>query len=338
MHTNNLRLLLLFICALVCSPIRAPAERIRAFVPNKPWEIGIDIESFQPWDTLQPKTILGGNTTNGLIITVITETEKPPVTPNQIFAKYWIYGQPGEHIVEFTNDSMMIVSSKEIQPVLGRAFNGYAVKDDRSFDIHVSADLSKTTKEEVLKTIRSFEILLSPEEEAMEKLSKDLKTAKGQAKRQQLYLAFTEKYPKNSWAFARLGELYYGMNQPDLAEKAYLRALENHKTQPMTNPLNLWLCYDGLGLIYGMSQRYESAKLYFEKGYECAERIENKGRLADSAYNLACLDAETGDLKSCLKYLGEAVKLNPAKKASAKTDSSFVSIRNQAAFNKLISQ
>ncbi len=206
------------------------------------------------------------------------------------------------------------------------------------FDIHVSADLSRTTKEQVLKTIRSFEVILSPEAKAIEQLSKDLKSIRDPSRQKQVLLAFTEKHPKNSWAFACLGEVCFDMKRHDLAEGAYLQALENHKTQPITNPINLWLCYDGLGMIFGMSRRYESAKLYFEKGYACAEDMEGHKRLADSAYNLACLYAETGDLKSCLKYLSEAVKLNRAKKAEAKTDSSFASIRNQAEFKNLISQ
>jgi len=338
MHKKALLLSILFISCSICSQNYASAERIRAFVPNKPWEVGIELENFAPWDVLQQKTILGGKTSTGMIITIIAEKEKPPITPNQILKKYWVNGRPGEHIVEFTNASMIIVSAKDTSPVLGQAFNGYALKDDQSFDIHVSADLSKTTKEQVLKTIRSFGVILSPEAKAIDQLSEALKSIRDPSKQKQVLLAFTEKYPKNSWAFACLGDVYFRLNHHDLAEEAYLQALENHKTQPITNPITLWLCYDGLGMIFGMSRRYEPAKLYFEKGYACAEDMESHKSLADSAYNLACLYAETGDLKLCLKYLSEAVKLNSVKKAEAKTDSSFASIRNQAEFKTLISQ
>jgi hypothetical protein len=136
MHKKTLPLSILFISCLICSQNYASAERIRAFVPNKPWEVGIELESFEPWDVLQPKTILGGKTANGMIITIIAEKEKPPVTPNQILKKYWIHGRPGEHVVEFTNASSIIVSAKDSSPILGQAFNGYAVKDDRAFDAY----------------------------------------------------------------------------------------------------------------------------------------------------------------------------------------------------------
>lgn len=337
MYKIKYSLLIILICFLIYSP-NASAEKIRAFVSDKPWEIGIDIENFKPWDVLQPKTILGGNFTNGMIITIIAEKENPSISIGQAQKKYWIYGQPGDQITEFTNENMIIVSSRDSKPVLRREFNGYVVKDDLSFDIHVSSDLSKTTKEQVLKTIRSFEIRLSSEKEDMEKLIEDLKASEKETAQEQLYLAFIKKHPHNSWAYGLLGESYYRMRQHALAEKSYLRALDNHKTQPIANPLNLWLCYDGLGLIYAMSQRYEPAKLYFMKGYECAKSMASDERLADSAYNLACLHAESGDLPSCLKYMREAVKLNPEKKISAKKDSSFASLRNKSEFDMLISQ
>ena len=254
MHRNRRPLSILFTFYLIFSYSVAFAEQIRAFVPDKPWEISIDMNNFTPWDVVQSKTILGGNTTNGLIITIIAEKEKQPMTADEALKKYWHYGPPGMHITELTNRNMIIVSSKETSPVLGKTFNGYVVKENCSFDIHISADLSKITKQEVIDTIRSFQISLSPEKQAMENLINDLKSAKGESKREQLLSVFTNKYPNNSWAFARLGEVYFGMKQQKMAEQAYLRALENHRTQPMINPLNLWLCYDGLGLIYGMSQ------------------------------------------------------------------------------------
>lgn len=338
MHRNRLPLLIFFTFYLIFSYSIAFGEQIRVFVPDKPWEIAIEMNDFTPWDVVQPKTILGGNTTNGLIITILVEKEKRPITPNEALTKYWHYGPPGEHITEFTNGSMIIVSSKETRQFLGKTFNGYVVKEDYSFDIHISADLSKITKQEVINTILSFQISLSPEKQAMENLINDFKSVKGESKREQLLSVFTNKNPNNSWAFALLGEVYFGMNQHKMAEKAYLRALENHRTQPMINPLNIWSCYDGLGLIYGMSQRYEPAKIFFEKGYKCAETMGDKEKLAISAYNLACLHAETNNYATSLKYLEKAISLNPTKKTKAKTDSSFAGIRNQVDFQNLVSE
>ena len=113
---------------------------------------------------------------------VIVEREKGPIKPNEALNKYWIYGPPGEYITKFTSDNMIIVSSKETKNVLGKTFNGYIVKEDYSFDIHISADLSKIMKQEVINTIRSFQILLSHEKQAMENLIKDLKLAKEKRK------------------------------------------------------------------------------------------------------------------------------------------------------------
>jgi hypothetical protein len=146
MHRIRVPLLILFTFYLFFSCSIAFGERIKAFLPDKPWEIAIEMNHFTPWDVIQPKTILGGDTTNGLIITIIVEKEKRHITPNEALKKYWHYGSPGEHITEFTNGSMIIVSPKETGHNLGKTFNGYFVKEDYSFDIHISADLSKITK------------------------------------------------------------------------------------------------------------------------------------------------------------------------------------------------
>lgn len=338
MHRNRTSIVILFTIFSLLSYSVALADQIRAFVPGKPWEISIDVNGFNPWDVLQSKTILGADNGNGLIITIIVEQEGRPITPEEVLKKYWHYGPPGKHVTEFKNENMIIVSSNETNPILGKTFNGYVVKEDYSFDIHVSANLSKITKQEVIATIRSFHIALSPEKQAMDNLVYSLKSAKGEGRREQLLSAFTNKYQNNSWVFALLGELYFSTNKHNMAEKAYLKALENHRTQPMKNPVTLWLCYDGLGLIYGMSRQYEPAKKYFEKGYKCAERMLDDAKFAVSNYNLACLHAETKNYTTSVKYLRKAISLNPAYKAKAQTDSSFAGIRNQADFQNLVSE
>jgi tetratricopeptide (TPR) repeat protein len=339
MRKNRLVLFILFTFCLIFSHSFAFGEPIRAFVPDKQWEIAIEMNDFTPWDVLMSKTILGGNASNNeIIITILAEKENRPFTPGEVLKKYWHYGPPGEHVTEFTNENMIIVSAKETDPMLGKTFNGYVVKEDYSFDIHISAKLSKTTKQDVVNIIRSFRISQSPEKQAMENLINDLKSAKDKRSREQLLLAFTNKYPKNSWAFMLLGEMYFSMEQNKMAQKAYLQALENHKTQPMVNPMNVWLCYDGLGLTYGMSQQYEPAKSFFEKGYKCAESMGNNKKLATSAYNMACLYSETNDYKTSLKYLEKAISLNPEEKIRARTDSSFAGMRNQVDFKKLVSE
>ena len=241
---------------------------------------------------------------------------------------------------------MVIVSAKApwlVSAEEGRSFNGYTAKDDFSFDIHVSADVSKTAKPQVLDMIRSFEITASPELAEMRKLGSDLKAAALPQERENLLLAFTQKYPHNAWAFSLLAEEYFNAKQDQMAEQAYLKALENHRKQPIINPLDLWLCYDGLGLIRLKAKRYDVAKPYFEKGYKCAHDMhgignqeKSKEAVAHSAYSFACLYAKTGDLKACLKYLGEAIQVSPAKKTDAKKDPDFDGVKDEPDFKKLV--
>jgi hypothetical protein len=331
-------LLILVSLFLIFSYGVASGETIRAFVPDQPWEIAIEVKDFTPWDVLMSKTLLGGNAGKGIIITILTENEKRPFTPDEVLKEYWHYGPPGGYITEYKSNDMIIVSTKEASPPLGKTFNGYAVKDNNVFDIHISADPSKITNQEVVNIIRSFRISPSPEKQAMENLINNLNSEKDNKNREQILLAFAGKYPENSWVFMLMGEMYFATGRLDLAEKAYLRALENHRTQPMVNAMNLWLCYDGLGLIYGMTRRYEPAKGFFEKGYKCAESMLNNEKIALSAYNLACLYAETNDPLAALKYLEKAISLNPEQKIKARTDSSFASMKNRDDFKKLVSE
>jgi hypothetical protein len=329
-------LFILIILCLIFSYSVAFGEQIKVFIPDKPWEITMEMKDFTPWDVLQSRTILGGNTANGIIITIVIEKEKSPLTPGEVLKKYWHDGSPGEYITEFASDNMIIVSSKEASLPLGKSFNGYAVKEEYSFDIHINANLFKTTKQDVINIIRSFRISPSSEKQAMEKLISDLKSAKDEQSREQLVLAFTNKYPKNSWAFMIQGETYFGMEQYKEAQKAYLRALENHRTQPLRNPVTLWFCYDGLGLIYGMLKQSEPSKSFFEQGYKCAESMGDEEKQAISTYNLACFYAETNDFPNAMKYLEKAISFNSSNKIRARTDSSFTAMKDRADFKKLV--
>ena len=65
--------------------------------------------------------------------------------------------------------------------------------------------------------------------------------------------------------------------------------------------------------------------------------MQENGKIVISAYNLACLYAETNNYKTSLKYLEKAISLNPTYKTKAKADSSFAGIRNQVDFRNLVS-
>lgn len=351
------------ILALVDSTTRA--DPVKAFVPEKPWQITINLDKFEPWDLLDAKTILGGSTKDGIRITIIAEKTKPGTKPSEIRKLYGQrsltgFGQARTAEQLDVND-IAVLLFKWAKPNIPKmseedakwaeqavkdtwSYHGYMIKDDAAFDIHLSADMSKHTKKQMLNIIKSFQIKSSTELEELEKLygelykefNKDLDKNIQVEQRLKLALDFIKKYPTNPEVQVFIGDHYVSTDDLNQAKKYYLKALDNHKMQPFINPTTLWTCYDGLGLSYGMSGEYEPSKQYFESGYKLAKQIEEPYYIASSAYNLACLYAETNDVQNSIKYLTEAVKLNPELKEDAKRDPSFANIKEDQRFKDLI--
>jgi len=342
-------------------------SEVKTFVPSKPWQVTIDVNDFQPNDLqFRYKTILGGRTKDDIIITIIIEKTKPGTTPDKIRE---IYGHPTslkfgkKETIEKNNfDNFAVIAFQWTEPDLGDlkksesewvkeviknkwSFRGYTVKDDVAFDIHLSTDMDKHTKNQMLDIFKSFQITPSTEIKELAELNKALynKFEKNRDKnvqiKERLKLAneFSKKYPSNPDVHIFLGDFYLHNDDLGRAKAAYLKALQNHSSQPLRSPATLWLCYDGLGLCHGMSKEYDQSKKYFVMGYELAEEMEDPLYIASSAYNLACLFAELNDADNSIKYLIKSIKLNPDSKEDAKKDPSFTNIKDNQRFKNIVS-
>jgi tetratricopeptide (TPR) repeat protein len=332
------------------------AKPIKCFVPSKPWAVTIDLNDFEPWDFLGPKTILGGAANDGVAITVLVEKTDMGIEPRKIRE---IYGQMDaqkfgrkETIEEIDANNIAILAFNWTTPQMPEvndldsnfvkaatkdrwSFHGYAVKDDIAFDIHISCLLTKHSKKEIVDIIRSFQVASSTEQQEYDKLYKDIERNVSDYEKVARVRHFVEKYPSNPFGMLLLAEQYLHSKQLKLAKDTYLKALENNNTQPFGSPVTLWLCYDGLGMACGMAGEYPMAQKYLELGYKLASEMKEPQRLSLSAYNFACLYAETNKIDECLKYLAEAIKLNPEYKKEVKEDSSFSKIKEDVRFKNL---
>ncbi|MGA1980669.1 MAG: hypothetical protein ABSG99_08955 [Sedimentisphaerales bacterium] len=342
---------------LAFAPGIALAGEVKAFVPEKPWQITINLNDFEPWDLLGAKTIFGGSTKNGITITIIVEKTKPGTKPDEIRKVYGYqtalnFGKK-ETIEEIDVNDIAIIAYKWAEPNIPNlneqeldwakntvknrwGYHGYVVKDDIAFDIHLSADMTKHAKKEMLDIIKSFQIKPSTESEECKKLYESLDENISSEEKEKLLRDFIKKYPTNPEAQFFMGEYYLKTKELKQAKSAYLQALANHKTQPFIHPTILFSCYDGAGMSCGMLGEYELSKKYLECGYKLAKNIDEPQVIFLSAYNLACLYAETNDVQNSIKYLTEAVELNPESKEEAKQDSSFTNIKEDQRFKNLI--
>lgn len=326
------------ICVVLVSAFTSlsSAALVRTFVPGKPWEVTIEANGFEPCYSLflADRTILGGHIQKGIIITIIVEKEETHLTPQQAREKY--SGDPPDCVEEPANiQDMIVVSWKYLTKTHGegsRTVHGFTTKEDISFDIHLSVDLAKQTKEQIFTLLRSFKVAPSSEPKDIDDLMAKLGEKLSPKAREDLMLAFGEKYPDSPIAPYGLAEDYITANRMEDAEQAYLKAVKNHRTEPLANPNWLWACYDGLGMCYGMKGMYEPAKKYFDLGYELANEIEDEELQCQSAYNLACWYAENDDIPNACKFLKEAMEILPEKRQQAMEDSSFQKIRNKKEF------
>ena len=349
-----------WLVALIFIPVvysTSSASCVKTFVPSKPWQVTIDINEFDPCDLFGHKTILAGSAKGAMHITVIVEKTKTGTKPVEIRE---LYGQRSltasgqaetARRIEVNDIAVLLFRwAKPKIPELSEekikwaerviqntwSYHGYAVKDDVAFDIHLSADMTKCSEKQLLNTIKSFRIEPSTEIEELSKLYKDLDGNTGISEKEKLILSFIRKYPTNAEAQFLLGECYLQTKELQKAKDAYIRALQNHRIQPFANPISLFGCYDGAGMSCGMLHQYELSRKYLESGYKLAKKIKDPQVVALSAYNLACLYAETNEPDNSIKYLAESIKLNPDAKESAKKDTSFTNIKEDKRFKELI--
>lgn len=343
---------------LTFTPSIVLAGEVKALVPEKPWQATINLNEFEPWDLLQPKTILGGSTKDGVRITIITEKTKPGTKPSEIRKLYVQRSLTGFGQVKtaerFDINDIAVLLFKWAKPNISKlseedakwakqavkntwSYHGYVVKDNVAFDIHLSADMSEHTKNQMLDIIKSFQIKPSMELEECKKLYESLGENIDSKEKEKLLRNFIEKYPNNSEAYCFLAEHYLSLGQFKQIKNAYLKALQNHKIQPLINLMSLWKCYDGLGRYFRLSGEHDLSKQYIQSGYELAKKAKMPVPIiASSAYNLACLYAEINDINNSIKRLRESIRLNPRYKEKAKIDRSFANIKENPRFKNLI--
>jgi tetratricopeptide (TPR) repeat protein len=335
------------------------AKPVKCFILFEPWAITIDINKFEPYFLANPGTILYGKTIDDINIAILYEKVKPGKKSSQIRN---IYGRKEalnngqrDTIEEIDINDIAIITYKwsaqipyddnnifENHPQEKNeniwSFHGYVVKDDIAFDIFLSADMNKHSKEQILNIIESFNITPSMEQEDFTNLNMTLRVDSNEINKVRLITDFIQKYPDNSEAQVFLGEKYFSNKEYEKAKLAYLRALENHEIHPICRPSTLFLCYTGLGKCYSILKEYKSSEKYLKASYDLSKKIGSPDWIEMVAYNFACLYSETNKIDECLKYLAEAIKLNPRYKKKAIEDSSFDKIKEDDRFKKLVDQ
>jgi hypothetical protein len=328
------------------------ASTVTCFYPPKQWQVCVDVNDFEPELYMGEKTILSGNR-GDIQITILTEKAIDGIAASEreLYGNRYVEGFGVKESVEkFDCGPISCIgyrwkSSVEESPLKNRwSCHGYAVKEDISFDIHISADLSKHNKAEIVKIINSFKVEPTDEIKDFARLFQDVYAPYDEAKdkgpqekeRLKKVKTFLGQYPDNPEAYLILAEHYLLNDNHQVAKDYYLTVLKCRRSKLFLSPSSLWKCYDGLGLSYAMTNEVEKAKPYFEAGYSLAKEAEQTSNLAASSYNLACYYGETGDAQKCLRYLAEAIAISKDYQQQAADDSSFDKIKNDTRFIKLV--
>jgi len=346
-----------FILSLILVLSSTVYSQVKILFPPRHWEITLNVNNFEPFDVLTERAILGGRIADDFVISVLVEQVKPGTPASEVREKYGLrslaFGQKETKRIFDLNDIAVLAFHHKADTPMTRmkdyneserkfieeaakdrwSYHGYVVKEDAAFDIHLSFDMTAARKVQAEQILRSFKINetnelkdIAPVGRMLENDDPNILSAG---------LVFAAKYPKNSDIYYILGEYCFRKKDYSKAAEFYLKALENHKSQPLLSPDVLWLCYDGLGLSYGHQKQYEKSLVYFEKGCEMARHLDDK-HLASSTYSLACIYAETNDVQKSLKFLKESILLNRSNKAEAKNDSSFEKLKDNPEFKKLV--
>jgi len=319
----------------------ARAERIRALVREKPYEVSIELKDFEPEPMPLHSAILGGCTKDGTVVEITAGWEKPGITPAELRTRHTRPEETGiEETTILTSNTgeMLVLFYPWEAPGTPAIVIGFAVKDDLGFDVLLWADLAVHPKEELLAILKSFEVSASAEPGDRKSLLEKLHAGPSPTDQETLIKDFVQKYPLSSWGYAMLGEHYFHSEQRDRAKQAYVQAIENHRTHSLMEPRLLCKCYDGLGICYRMAGEYDEAKRCIELGYELARRLQDDLLLAASRYNYACWYAQTNNAEKSIEYLERAVERDSGKKREAKEDASFKNLRENEAFKRLVGQ
>jgi hypothetical protein len=326
---------------------------VKCFYPPKNWQVCVDVNDFEPDDDYMiEKTILSG-ASGDMKITILTEK----AVDGKAASERNLYGKRSadsfgikETVKEFECGQTSCISfawrhTSDTSPSKDRwSYHGYVVKEGVSFDIHISANITKHQPDEIINIIKSFKAEPTKEIRDMNDLFKrayepynDSKDETSQSKQRiEMIRAFLKKYPDNAAAHIILAEHYMLNKEYELGIQHYLSALKYRASKIVTTPESLWACYDGLGLCYAATGEVPKSKSWFDAGYNLAIKTEKKNNIASSAYNLACYYSETDDIQKSLKYLSEAIELSKDCRQQAIKDSSFSKIKNDPQFIKLV--
>jgi tetratricopeptide (TPR) repeat protein len=328
------------------------ASTVKCFYPPKNLQVCLDVNDLEPNAPMNEKMILSG-CYNDLKITIMVDNaiDCTAASERDLHGKKYAdnFGVL-ETVEKFDCDRISCIryqlKSDNGTPPLknGWAYHGYAVKDNVSFDICISANITKHDKTEIIDIIKSFKV--SPTEEirdliALRKSANEsydsTKDRNIQAKhRIEITKTFLGKYTDNPEAHLILGNLYMQNKEHQNARDCYLAALKCYKLNLLLSTELLWTCYDNLGMYYAMTGELEKSKPYFESEYDLAKKGNIKNLVAASAYNLACYYGESNNTQKSLRYLSEAIQFSKKYQKQAAQDSSFNKVKSDSRFTELV--
>ena len=336
-------------------------SRVKTFVSSRPWQVIIDLNDFEPCDIVDGKTILAGQTQDGITVTITIEKVSPGTAATKVRNVYGRsdalqFGKAGT-VEENDVNGIAVITYEESEPGFPdankavcdargyrRTFKGYVVKDDIAFAVGLSVDMSRHKREQTLAIIGTLRVEPSTEMEELAKIAdqilKSYKTEdnKNDVLQKVLDAAqdFIKKYPGNPDIFVLRADCYLQQGQIYPARKNCSISLTNRKTQILKNGALLWTLYQDMGLCHLNLVIYSQAGKYLELAYDQAKKQGKSRYIASSAYALACLSAKTGQTETCIRYLEESMKIDPSLKWKARSDSSFAKVKHDKRFKEAV--
>jgi tetratricopeptide (TPR) repeat protein len=183
---------------------------------------------------------------------------------------------------------------------------GYTVIGNRGFDFHISKASYSPTDDEFLGTLLKGISLISD-------------------------------YKPDSFTEFGYGSIYYLRQDWTRAAGHYEKSLQLEKEKRALGQTQWNVLVDNLGMAYGMSGHLSKAKAIFEYG------IQENPTYPMFRYNLACADAELGDVDSAMAELSLAFKYksysNPGEGIpDPARDDSFKRYLSDPKFSKMVNR
>jgi len=351
--------------AFLLTAARANADTIKVLIPSKDWQLTIECDLFKPWEVLNQSLILGGRTADGIEIKIFRRKTAPNTNPRhqrKDLTETPAFKSGQRQIIEqlevngiavliqcWVNPSLPGFNASQLAQAKERArnkwiYHGFVVKDDTAFEIRFIADITRHKRETLVDIFKSFRIGHSPEAEDYKKLDAELVAPTGSdatghvTNRLQLVTDFAQKYPNNPEAQVLLGDYYFDAKKLPQAQQYYEKALQNHQTQPISNPRMLLAAHENLAHCYNASGKHEPAVKNLKSAYKIVWRIAGQKQAGKIAYKLARVLAAANDSRQSLKYLRESIDIDLRVKEKAKADPAFETLRRSQRFKEIVSK